>query len=62
MKRFHFAIKAIESEIFRHVGKVVMEASNNNINDMMIETRSSKIKNLKRAIEILNNHEDNKNV
>jgi hypothetical protein len=61
MKRFHYAIKAINDEILRHIGKVAVDAVDKNHNPAYA-TRTEKVKRLKKAIDILENHPDNKSV
>jgi hypothetical protein len=58
MKRFHFAIRAIESDILKHIGKVATKAVSNG-HDPMYALRVEKVKRMKEAIGILENHERN---
>lgn len=58
MKRFHFAIKALEVEKQRSVGKIAIKAAENK-HDPIWALESQKVKNLNKAIEILTNHELN---
>lgn len=61
MKKFQYAINAIRDEIHRHVGKVAEKAVEHK-HDPTIALRLSKARNLKRAIEILEQHPENKSV
>ncbi len=58
MKRFHFAIKALELEKQRSVGKIAIKCIESN-HDPMFALEASKVKNINKAIEILTNHELN---
>lgn len=61
MKRFHYAIKAIDDEIFRCVGKVTTKYVYDNINPMLA-LQENKVRNLKLAKKILEDHPENKHV
>lgn len=61
MKRFDIAIKVIQDEIYRVIGKVATAAVEKG-QDPSYAVRAQKAKNLKQAIEILSNHEKNKSV
>lgn len=59
MKRFDTAIKVIQDEIYRVIGKVATDAFDKGHNPSY-SVRIQKAKHLKQAIEILLNHENNK--
>lgn len=61
MKRFDVAVKVIQDEIFRVVGKVATDAVDKGHNPSYA-VRIQKVKNLKEAISVLANHERNKSV
>lgn len=58
MKRFEPAIKVINDEVLRQVGKAAQEFAEHKAVHLATQTR--KVKALKRAISILENHEENK--
>jgi hypothetical protein len=59
MKRFEFAIKAINNEILRHVGKVAINYYDKKI-PLRLSILERKVKHLKEAIKILEDHPNNK--
>lgn len=59
MKRFDVAVKVIQDEIFRVVGKVATDAVDKGHNPSYA-LRIQKVNNLKEAIDVLSNHERNK--
>lgn len=61
MKRFYYAIKAIEDEMLRSIGKVATKCVEKGHNPM-IAIQERKVKNLKQAIEILQEHKENVHV
>lgn len=61
MKRFEFAIKALDNEILRVVGKVAMDYNEKGLSPKLACSHS-KVKHLKEAIKILEDHERNKAV
>jgi hypothetical protein len=61
MKRFDRAIKVLNDEKFRVIGKVATDAVEKKHNPIWA-VRSSMAKYLNEAIEILENHERNKSV
>lgn len=61
MKRFDVAIKVIQDEIYRVIGKVATDAVDKGHNPSYA-MRIQKAKNLKEAIEVLLNHKRNKSV
>jgi hypothetical protein len=61
MKRFEYAIKAIEHEKLRVIGKYVDESVKNN-HDPLMALERSKVKHLNEAIEILTEHHRNNHV
>jgi hypothetical protein len=60
MKRFHFAIRAIEKDILRHIGKVTVDAVEKKHDDILYGYRSDKVQNMREAIKILEEHDKNK--
>lgn len=61
MKRFDAAIKVIQDEIYRVIGKVANDAVDKGHNPSYA-TRVTKAKHLKEALGILLDHERNKSV
>jgi hypothetical protein len=61
MRRFDFAIKAIQNEIYRDIGKVATKAVENK-HDPTMGVRARKVLHMKEAIEILQEHQRNKAV
>lgn len=61
MKKYHYAIKAINDEMLRCVGKVATKAHDRNLNPLLA-LQETKVMHLKEAIKILENHIDNKHV
>ena len=62
MKRFHFAIRAIQNDILKHIGKVALNAVEKKHNDVIYGYRCEKVKRMKEAIRILEEHERNNHV
>lgn len=64
MKRFEKAIKVLQDELYREAGRVAVSYVDNKHIDNPVElaTRTAKVRNLKEAIKILEEHERNKNV
>lgn len=58
MKCFHFAIKAIENEMLRSIGKVATKHFDKG-HDPMLAIQEKKVLNMKRAIKVLEEHKDN---
>lgn len=61
MKRFHYAIKAIDNEMLRIIGKVATQAVEKG-HDPTYSLKMLRVKNLKEAIKILEEHERNTHV
>jgi hypothetical protein len=61
MKRFHYAIKAIENEMLRSIGKVATKHFDRG-HDPMLALQENKVLNMKKAIKILEEHKDNVHV
>lgn len=61
MKRFDIAIKVMQDEIYRVVGKVASDAADKGYNPSYA-VKIQKAKHLKEAINILLKHERNKGV
>lgn len=61
MRRFHFAIKALNDELLRCVGKAAVRYVEKGINPN-IAVNENKVRNLKKAIKILEDHPENTNV
>lgn len=58
MKRFDYAIKAIEQEKLRVIGKYASELAEQK-HDPMLALKRSKVMNLTEAIEVLTKHHRN---
>lgn len=63
MRRFDQAIRAIQNELYREAGRVVLKYNlGNEMQQVEMAARTKNVENLKEAMKILQQHERNKYV